>query len=177
MPLLRDRTMLAYNRDLPEIRRIHYGNGINFRSQQHGDGLWDYAKTKYSQAKDYAKSYIPSTMSTSSSTKPSFVSRTVGAIGEAAGSVIGRKAGEAVGDKFFSGLKTGLKHADTIKSAVDLVGHSVKTGLDIAKSSEDYRRSKLQTDAQVKLDDEFFRQLRQASEETKKGRGISIKKQ
>jgi hypothetical protein len=164
MPLIRDRNMLYYNRDLHEIRRMQYGNGLTYNQMKHGDGLWDYAKQKLSQAKNYA---------TKSTNTKSFAAKTLGSIGEAAGAVLGKKVGETAGDKLLSGLKTGLKHADSIKSSVDLVGHSVKTGLEIAKSAEDYKRSKLQTEAQEKLDDEFFRQLRIKSDELKNGRGIT----
>ncbi len=160
MPLLRDRSMLYYNRDLSEIRRMQCGNGLTYNRMKHGDGLWDYTKQKYNQAKEYAKSYTPTSVK-------SFASKTVGAIGEKAGSVIGKKVGETVGDKIFTGTKAALKNADSIKAGVDVIGHSVKTGLEIAKSAEDYRRSKKQTDAQEKLDDEFFRQLRIKSDELK----------
>ena len=176
MPLLRDRNMLSYNRDLCEIRRMQYGNGLTYNRMKHGDGLWDYTKQKYNQAKNYAKSYA-STPTTSTQTK-SFLSKTVGAIGEKAGAVLGRKVGETVGDKILTSTKTALKHADSIKSGVDLIGHSVKTGLEIAKSAEDYKRSKLQTNAQEKLDDKFFRQLRIKSDELKssKSNGIGMRR-
>ncbi len=143
---------------------------------QHGDGIKDYVKNLYSGAKSYATS-AATTAKNYMNSNQSLGSRVVGSIGESAGAKIGKKLGEKIGDKItvgkvLSGVKTGLKHADSIKTGIDLVGTSVNTGLQIAKNAEDYKRSRQQTLANEKLDDEFFRQLRVKSDELRTGRGV-----
>jgi hypothetical protein len=169
MPILRQRDLLKYNRDSHEIRNSQYGMGLTYRDTITGEGVWDKAKSYANRAKDKIMS-----------AKASALGAVGEKLGQEAGAKIGKKLGEKVGDKIISTIgdvaKTGITHADKIKTGIDLIGTATKTGISIAKEAEDLNRSKKQTAAQERLDDEFFRQLRQQSDEIKKGAGLKRNK-